>query len=49
MSVSKWAWRESCDGDYCPGDCDYCRKAEEDEEEVLYSERPEGEDAEGIG
>lgn len=37
MSVSKWAWTERCDGDYCPGDCDLCRKAddiaEEEEEE----------------
>lgn len=34
MSVSKWAWRESCDGDYCPGDCDYCPKAEDLEDET---------------
>ena len=29
MSVSKWAYSPAkCDGDYCPGDCDYCPKAE---------------------
>ena len=33
MSVSLWAYNPSkCDGDYCPGDCDLCRKAEEEEE-----------------
>ena len=32
MSVSKWAWRQACDGDYCPGDCDKCPKAEEEDE-----------------
>ena len=27
MSVSKWSYIPSkCDGDYCPGDCDGCRK-----------------------
>ena len=32
MSVSKWAYSpEKCDGDYCPGDCDNCGKAEEEE------------------
>lgn len=30
MSVSKWAYHpEVCDGDYCPGDCDECKKADE--------------------
>jgi hypothetical protein len=30
MSVSKWAYSpEKCDGDFCPGDCDKCGKAEE--------------------
>lgn len=25
MGVSKWAYDpEKCDGDYCPGDCDFC-------------------------
>ena len=28
MSVSKWAYTERCDGGYCPGDCDYCSKAD---------------------
>lgn len=33
MSVSKWAYEpEKCDGDYCVGDCDFCHKAEGDEE-----------------
>ena len=32
MSVSKWAWREECDKDYCPGDCDNCPKADEEDE-----------------
>ena len=32
MSVSKWAYSpDKCDGDYCPGDCDYCDKAEDDD------------------
>lgn len=30
MSVSKWSYDpDKCDGDYCPGDCDNCSKAEE--------------------
>ena len=37
MSCDKWAYSpEKCDGDYCPGDCDLCNKADEfdeDEEE----------------
>ena len=24
MSVSLWAYTESCDGKPCPGDCDNC-------------------------
>lgn len=32
MSVEKWAWRESCDTDYCIGDCDHCPRADYDEE-----------------
>lgn len=28
MGVSRWAYEPKvCDGDFCPGDCDYCRKA----------------------
>ena len=28
MSVSKWAYDpDKCDGEYCPGDCDFCDKA----------------------
>lgn len=34
MSVDLWSWTERCDGDYCPGDCDLCRKADEVEEET---------------
>lgn len=38
MSVSKWAYEpEKCDYDFCPGDCDNCHKAE-DEEEVTVEE-----------
>lgn len=30
MSCSKWAYDpEKCDGDFCPGDCDICGKADE--------------------
>ena len=30
MSVSKWAYESwKCDGDFCPGDCDFCGKAYE--------------------
>ena len=33
MSVSKWAYEpEKCDGQKCVGDCDFCDKAEESEE-----------------
>jgi hypothetical protein len=37
MSVDKWAYSpEKCEGDFCPGDCDICNKAEADpdDEEV---------------
>lgn len=35
MSCSKWAYIPSkCDGDFCPGDCDLCRKAEENMAEM---------------
>ena len=35
MSVSLWAYEPSiCDGNACPGDCDLCSKAFEDEEEI---------------
>jgi len=34
MSVSKHAYEpEKCDGQKCVGDCDFCDKAEESEEE----------------
>lgn len=34
MSASKWAYSpEKCDGRPCPGDCDGCPKAEENEDE----------------
>lgn len=33
MSVSKWAYSpDKCDGNLCPGDCDNCSKAEEEDE-----------------
>lgn len=36
MSVSKWAYKpEKCDGDFCPGDCDHCGKADEAEVEIF--------------
>ena len=38
MSVSKWAYDPAkCDGDYCPGDCDFCakREAAEPEKKVM--------------
>ena len=29
MSVSKWTYHPSkCDGDFCPGDCDFCAKGD---------------------
>ena len=32
MSVSKWAYQPTkCDDGYCIGDCDYCKKADEEE------------------
>ena len=40
MSVSLWAYKaENCDGEYCCGDCDFCKKTnenliEEDEDET---------------
>ena len=49
MSVSKWAYHPGvCDATFCPGDCDFCGKADEameanaiwedeDEEEQLRS------------
>lgn len=34
MSVSLWAYCPAyCDGDFCPGDCDCCPKADEVMEE----------------
>lgn len=33
MSVSKWAYKpEKCDGDFCPGDCDHCGKADDEDD-----------------
>lgn len=32
MSVSLWAYTESCEGRPCPGDCDNCGRAEDEEE-----------------
>lgn len=33
MSVSLWAWTESCDNERCCGECDLCRHRPEDEED----------------
>lgn len=39
MSVSKWAYEpEKCDYDFCPGDCDFCHKADYDCSEVTVEE-----------
>ena len=32
MSVAKWAYSETCEGDYCPGDCDLCCRKIADED-----------------
>lgn len=29
MSVSLWAWTESCDNERCCGECDLCSKLDE--------------------
>ena len=34
MSCSLWRWTPECDHDACPGDCDFCSKNMEDEDEV---------------
>ena len=35
MSVSKWAYTpEKCDNNPCPGDCDFCSKAIDEEWET---------------
>lgn len=35
MSISKWGYNpEKCDGDFCCGDCDFCPKAYEEDEEA---------------
>lgn len=34
MSVSLWAYVPGiCDGNFCPGDCDFCNKAETEEDD----------------
>ena len=33
MSVDLWAWRPSCGDEGCVGDCDLCKKAEEEDED----------------
>ena len=33
MSVSKWNWTERCDHRPCPGGCDNCSYADDEEEE----------------
>ena len=39
MSASKWSYDpDSCDGHYCPGDCDLCSVADKlDEQEEIRS------------
>ena len=38
MSVSKWAYLSArCDGDFCPGDCDRCPKAETNQAIMEYA------------
>lgn len=35
MSVSLWAYQpDKCDGNSCPGDCDFCSKAEDNTDEA---------------
>lgn len=39
MSCDKWAYiPEKCDGDFCVGDCDLCKKADDNIEEQESSE-----------
>ena len=33
MSVSLYKWAESCEDEYCIGDCDLCNKHEKEEQE----------------
>lgn len=36
MSCSKWSYDpKKCDGDYCSGDCDFCNKADNNEETTV--------------
>lgn len=40
MNISKWNYSpDKCDGDYCCGDCDYCHKEDEDEENEIQQEQ----------
>ena len=32
MSCSKWRWTKECDGQPCPGDCDFCSLEEAHDE-----------------
>ena len=42
MSTDKWAYSpEKCEGQDCPGDCDFCPLAEEDDEEQGDEEQQE--------
>lgn len=41
MSVNKWAYEpEICDGDFCPGDCDYCSAEKIEKVMALREEKP---------
>lgn len=35
MSVSLWRYTESCDGGFCPGDCDQCSRNEVDPHDLV--------------
>lgn len=35
MSVELYRYTAECDGDYCPGDCDRCKKNMEEEDDLI--------------
>ena len=44
MSVSLYMYEpDICDGDFCPGDCDYCSKRFDAEEKRIREEEEEDE------
>lgn len=45
MSVSLYMYEpDICDGDFCPGDCDYCSKRFDAEEKRIREEEEENAD-----